>query len=186
MATITINFDLIVLYMVAANVIAILAYVLFMKEKTRRVEQNIARITTTIIDYFQHGDISIRVECISRFGGKRFVAIIESKPLKRFRYSHIVEINLCNHIEQTCGLILEKVYWRFPVSLSPDSVMSTENANEDSLPLDIQDEYINEQLLQQKAKDEYSVKPATWRQFEEAVKDMAKQAPEIPPTDRHP
>lgn len=184
MTTISISFDLVVLYLVAANVVAILAYVLYIKEKSRRVEQNISRIKTTIIDYFQHGDVNISVECISRLGGKRFVANIESRPLKRFRYSHIVEINLCNHIEQTCGLILEKVYWRFPVSLSADSAIATENANEDSLSLDIQDEYINEQLLQQKAKDEYSVVPATWRQFEEAVKDMAKSAFESHPADK--
>jgi hypothetical protein len=168
MATITINFDLIVLYMVAANVVAILSYVLIWKEKARRAALNTARATAAILDYFQHSEIEVNVECISRLEGKRFVAIIESQPLKRFRYSHIVEINLCSHVERTCGLILEKVYWRFPIDLSAEALMATQNPD-DGLSIEAPDEYINGRMLLQKAKNEYSVMPATWKQFEEAV-----------------
>lgn len=183
MTTITINFDLVVLYLVAANVIAILAYVLTLKQRARRTDQNIARISAAIIDYFRHSEVEISVECLSRLGGKRFIAIIDSPPLKRFRYSHIVETALCSHIEKTCGVILEKVYWRFPINLPAEALASIQNATEEMLSLDSHDEYINERLLHQKTKAEYSVAPATWAQFEEAVHDLANKPSQAAKTD---
>jgi hypothetical protein len=173
MTTITISFDLVVLYLVAANVIAILSYVLVLKQRAQRAQQDITRISAAILDYFRHSEVEINVECISRLGGKRFIAIIDSPPLKRFRYSHIVETALCSHIEKSCGVILEKVYWRFPINLPADALTAIQNATGEVLSPDGQDDYINERLLQQKAQVEYSVVPATWTQFEEAVNDLA-------------
>jgi len=52
-------------------------------------------------------------------GMKRFVTLIESQPLKRFRYSNVLENNLIAHIYQKTGNTVEKIFWRFPRGHAP-------------------------------------------------------------------
>lgn len=164
MATLTLTFDLSILYLVAANVIAILVYVLLAKYRSRRTARRLHGISAAIVDYFGREDVRISAECVGRAGGRRFFAFVDSPPLKRFRYSHIVEMSLCQYVRKTCGLELERVYWRFPVVPSAQKgEMVQQLANED--------EYINEGLLRLKAKTDYSVGPASWEQFEAALHD---------------
>ena len=115
MLTVTATFDLTILYFVAANVIALLAYVLVLKHRTRKKVREIGVITKAIADYFRENGAEVGVECIGRPFGRRFVALISSKPLKRFRHSSVVEIVLVDHVRKVCGLELEKVYWCFPI-----------------------------------------------------------------------
>ncbi|MEO8304279.1 MAG: hypothetical protein ABI724_09165 [Betaproteobacteria bacterium] len=115
MLTVTATFDLIILYFVAANVIALLAYVLVLKYRVRAKTRDIGAITKAIVDYFRENGAEVGVECINRAGSRRFVALISSKPLKRFRHSSIVELVVAAHVRKVCGLELEKVYWCFPI-----------------------------------------------------------------------
>lgn len=166
---VSITFELTMLYLVAINVIALLLLLLIMKFRARRVDQDIIALSAAIVDYFQQSGAVVSAECISRLGGKRFIAFVDSEPLKRFRYSHIVEVGLRMYVHKLCGLELEKVYWRFPVKITPDA-SSAEKAvdNADELTTD-EDTYLNERLLQLKARSEYEVNDISWERFQEAL-----------------
>jgi hypothetical protein len=169
MMLVSITFELTILYLVAINVIAILLYVLFVKHKTREVERNRVKLSKAIVGYFLHSGTAVIVECISKLGGKRFIAFVDSEPQKRFRYSHIVEVSLRMYVHKLCGLELEKVYWRFPVKITRDAAQSGEGVgNADELATD-QDTYLNERLLQLKAHSEYEVNDISWEKFQKAL-----------------
>lgn len=115
MITATVTFELTILYFVAANVIGILAYVLYVKYQSRRHVRHTRLITKAILAYLRITEVKVSVQCISPEVNKNFIAFIESEPMKRFRLSHLVEATLRDHVRATCGLELDRVYWRFIV-----------------------------------------------------------------------
>jgi hypothetical protein len=121
MFTVTATFDLTILYFVAANAICILSYVLVLKHRARVIQRNRTHISKIIVDYFRDDGSDVGVECIGRAGGRQFVALITSKPSKRFRDSNIVEIVLATHVRKVCGLELEKVFWCFPIKIKQEA-----------------------------------------------------------------
>ena len=178
MMTITVNFDLTLLFLVAANVLALLVRVMILKHRARVAERNTARISAAIREYFSNCSVQVGVDNISRVGGTRFIAVIDSEPLKRFRYSHIVEINLRTHVMNTCGLDLERVYWRFPIQ----EKQAGEQAGEQAAPAQAMekpaaelDEYRHEGLERLKEHPGYDIAESSWEQFSNA----AEQIPEV-------
>ena len=115
MVTATFTFELTMLYFVAINIIAILAYVLFLKHKARKHQRHTRRVTRAIIGYLRITNAKISVKCISLEENENFIAFIESEPMKRFRFSHLVEAALRDHVRATCELELDRIYWRFIV-----------------------------------------------------------------------
>ena len=87
MMTVTFTADLTILYFVAANIVGILAYVLILKHRMRTQARRQAMLAAQIVEYFRHSGAEVRVNCIPGPDGRRFIAIIDSEPLKRFRYS---------------------------------------------------------------------------------------------------
>ena len=161
--TVTFTFDLMLLYLVAINVIAILAYVLFVKERNRRLRKRTAQLTAFIADYFRQSGVGVIVECLPRRNSKRYVAIIDSEPQKRFRYSHIVEISLHNHVAKALGIELERVYWRFPIMARQLS-----GTEETIAPIETKDDYLSEGLSQIKGHPGYAISEGSWEQFSAA------------------
>lgn len=166
--TLTLTFDLTLLYLVAINIVAVLAYVLYIKEHNRRLDRKTAKLTAFITDYFSHSGVAAIVECLPRDGGKRYIAIIDSEPQKRFRYSHIVEISLHNHVETALGIDLERVYWRFPIQARP---LSEGAAAPAAAP---QDEYLSEALERIKDHPGYAISEGSWEQFSAARDSTAE------------
>jgi hypothetical protein len=164
--TVTVAFDLAVLYLVAINVIAILGYVLVLKRRAKRLALNTSAVTKAIIDYFRADGIEVSVEAIPRPGGKSYIAFVESEPMKRFRYSHIIEITLRMHIHHACGVELERIFWRFPIrgrgQAAEAAVREMEITDED------QDEYIREGLDLKKEKG-YDIHESSWEEFEKTI-----------------
>ncbi|MDP2057260.1 MAG: hypothetical protein Q8K35_05830, partial [Thiobacillus sp.] len=68
--TVTLSLDLTLLYIFAANVVAILAYVLVLKHRARRRERSIKAVSAVIVDYFQADGIEVRVDCVPGRGAK--------------------------------------------------------------------------------------------------------------------
>ena len=165
MMTVTFTADLTILYFVAANIVGILAYVLILKHRMRTQARRQAMLAAQIVEYFRHSGAEVRVNCILGPDGRRFIAIIDSEPLKRFRYSHIVEMSLCNHVFKSCGIEIDRVYWRFPVKASAHASEASETPEASASG----DSYINDRLLRLKSEAEYQVSPASWEQFEAAV-----------------
>jgi hypothetical protein len=170
MFTVTATFDVTLLYFVAANIVFILAYVLLLKHKGRWIKRNSAYISKTIVDYFRENGNEVGVECISRAGGRRFVALISSKPSKRFRNSHIVELGLTAHVRKVCGLDLEKVYWCFPVKTKQDLVQADAAADGVTVSASAKvDTYFDDETTLQRKLPGYRVKEVPLERFDELV-----------------
>jgi type II secretory pathway pseudopilin PulG len=98
-----------------ALVIGILAAAASAKSKAKRAARDISAINATIIDYFRRSGVAVSCDSTRLAGAKAFIAVVESEPMKRFRLSHIIEMTLRDHVRKSCGLQLEKIYWRFPI-----------------------------------------------------------------------
>jgi hypothetical protein len=120
--TATITFDLSLLYFVAANSIALLAYILIIKHRARRQQDDRARLSPCIREYFREKGLYVSVNCVNVDGSEYFTAFIDSEPMRRFRFSHLIEMALRNYVDSTCKLKLDKVCWRFMISYDADDI----------------------------------------------------------------
>lgn len=160
MLTLTLTLDSLAVYIVVVDVLALLSYILYLFHKNRELEKAIKNITEFITDYFTHTGAEVRVTCFKLDGYKRFVTLIESQPLKRFRYSNVLENNLIAHIFQKTGNTVEKIYWRFPVEVHKDEYLAETHgdvAADDSYFLDIP--------TPAEASTIYKVSEASWDEF---------------------
>lgn len=160
MITLTLTLDSLATYIVAIDIIVLLIYILYIYHKNRALEKSIKNITDFISEYFIHTGADVRVTCFKLDGYKRFVTLIESQPLKRFRYSNVLENNLISHIYQKTGNTVEKIYWRFPVEIHKDEIVAearNEAISDDSYFVDIQ--------AAADAGSTYKVSEASWDEF---------------------
>ncbi|MHB0974975.1 MAG: hypothetical protein ACYC0P_12095 [Thiobacillus sp.] len=174
--TVTLSFDLTLLYLFAANVVAILGYVLVLKHRARRLAHSIKSVSAVIVDYFRADGIEARVECVPSQDARGFIAFIESEPMKRFRYSHIIEASLRVHVQRTCKEELDRIFWRFPIQGKDRTVEA--GIREMDVPDDRHDEYIREGLEALRKKGAYDIREGSWEEFENTViKSDAGQKP---------
>lgn len=171
----------ILLFITTLGFVASVAYVVFMAHRSRRAKQHAAMISKEIILYFRKTGVEVSAVCTNLQGDERFTALIESEPMKRFRLSHIIEFTLRDHIQKTCGLELECIYWRFPIKEAnqhvfpskaddqPVTIMPVVPANPDTKTLVSSDEYINEGLVPYKDVPKIEVTELSWEKFEEAA-----------------
>lgn len=153
---------------VSAGLLASLTYVVMLKRRVHREERNIAAVKALIIDYFRKTGVEVAVDCTRLAGNQRFTALIESEPMKRFRLSHIIEMTLRDHIQKSCGLELEKIYWRFPIKEAAREA-SAAPLVPGTKPAEGSDEYINEGLVHYKDLPKMEVTEISWDKFEEAT-----------------
>lgn len=167
---------------VTAGLLASLAYVVALKQRVRKEERNIAAVNVLIVEYFRKTGVEVSVGCIRLMGNKRITALIESEPMKRFRLSHIIEMTLRDHVQKSCGLDLEKIYWRFPIKeATRDASVAAQAAG--TKPAAGTDEYINEGLVHYKDLPKVEVTEISWDKFEEAttIESEKKPAESRPP-----
>lgn len=152
------------LAIILALVVAALAtaHVLAGQRRQRRAHANAGQIAAAVIDYFAHSGVRVGAQCLPI--EERYLVLVESEPLKRFRYSHIVEASLIAHVEKTLGLQVDRVFWRFPL---PVGAAAAQDAA-DVRPAPGEDEYFAEGLRAAKAGPEYHVAEDSWEQFEKA------------------
>ncbi|MEO8417464.1 MAG: hypothetical protein ABI475_01920 [Methylophilaceae bacterium] len=166
MFTLTISLDSLAVYIVVADIVILLTYILYIFHKKRRLNKSIENITEFITEYFRNSGAEVQVACYKVEGNNHFVIFIESQPLKRFRYSNILESNLISHIFKITGNVVEKVYWRFPVPLHNDAMTTLDGDN-----LSSDDLYIVEGHALAKAQAEYKVSEVSWDEFESLKKE---------------
>lgn len=169
MLTVTATFDVTMLYFVAANVVAILIYVLVRKGRAGGARRNLDAITAAVVDFFRSSGEQVTVECVSEPDGKHFVALIDSLPSKRLRHSHIVAVILGNHVRKACGLELDRVYWRFPIKAAREDSSAESLAAECVGLAGGGDEYSDEGESRLKDLPRYEVTESSWEQFRELV-----------------
>ncbi len=165
MLTLTVSLDSISLYIVAFDVFILLSYVLYLFHKKRQLEQAINKISDFISDYFINTGAEVEVTCHKLPGSRHFVVMIQSQPLKRFRYSNILESNLISHTYKKTGCMVDKIYWRFPVQLQKE-----ESAEEIEIKSQEDDLYFNEVESLSNEHGKYNVSEASWDEFESPKK----------------
>jgi hypothetical protein len=138
-------------------------YVYAGQHRQRKAASEADRVAASVLDYFARSGAQVRVQCHHLQGC--VVVLVESEPLKRFRYSHIVEASLISHVEKTLGVHVDRVYWRFPLPVGAASVQDTA----DLRPANSVDEYVVERVNNKaRTGPEYNVAEDTWEQFEKA------------------
>lgn len=165
--TVTLSFDLTLLYIVAVNIVAILAYVLVLKYRARRLKRSINAVSAVIVDYFRADGIEVRVDCVPGRGDKNFIAFIESEPMKRFRYSNIIEASLRVYVQRTCKEELDRIFWRFPIHGKGRAAEA--GVRDTEIPDVKHDEYIREGLEALRKKGAYDIREGSWEEFENTV-----------------
>jgi hypothetical protein len=175
MLTFTITLDSLAFYIVVFDIVALLTYVLWIFHRNRKEQRAIKTISDFIVQYFSNSGTAVSVT-IAPSKNKNFIAMVESEPLKRFRYSNIIESNLISHILKLTGYVVEKIYWRFPVMLAKDTVVTLEGDEQQQLQQQSERErdlYFEEPGIAQ-SHFEYKVAEVSWDQFEEANKGEKK------------
>lgn len=137
------------------------------QRKQRQAVADSLRIEKAVKDYFTRSHAEVSSQCLHVHG--RFMVLVESEPLKRFRYSNIVEASLVGHVEKTQGLQVDRVFWRFPLPVGTSSPLDTA----DIKPAARGDEYIAEGIREAKTNPDYHVAEDSWDQFEMAQKSEA-------------
>lgn len=139
-----------------------LAYTHAAQRKQRKAASDAHRIANAVTEYFVRSGAKVSVQCHPAQG--RFLVLVESEPLKRFRYSHIVEAALVNHVEKSVGLQVDRVFWRFPLPVGVVSASDTA----DLKPSLREDDYVAQAIREAKTNPGYHVAEDSWDQFEKA------------------
>jgi hypothetical protein len=127
MLTMTVTFNLTIIYFVAINVAAILAYVLWVKHRARKEKRDGTRMANEIYEFFEVSGAQVGVSCVRLPGRNSFSAFIEAEPLKQFRLSNLVEIALRKHLMETRGMKVGKIFWRFPIAGASEDLLRASN-----------------------------------------------------------
>lgn len=159
--TVNVTFNVPSLALVLLVLVILAIYAGIVRYRRYQLESQLEAAARHIVEYFhQHGS-EVSARCFSVLGGLRFVAVVESPPLRRFRYSHIIESSLILHLQQVAGIVVEKIYWRFPTAWQDDESMRTVGeAIED-------DPYFAEQKTRlRETLGSYQVEDASWDSYE--------------------
>jgi hypothetical protein len=148
--------------LLAALIIGIVAYAVSVKAKARRRARDAAVIRTAIVDYFRRSSVQVEAECTTL--GSGYIVVVESEPMKRFRLSHIIEMTVREHVRKTCGVELDKRYWRFPIRDAAEGTAGQEPVKKAEAG---SDEYINEGLEHYRHIPKPEVTEVPWESFEQ-------------------
>ncbi len=80
--------------------------------------------------------------------------------LSAIQHSFILESNLISHALKKTGCVVDKIYWRFPVSSQKDMAEDDLHINAES-----EDLYFSEVKSNLKSEMEYKVSEASWDDF---------------------
>lgn len=163
MITLTLSLDSLAVYLVVADILVLLSYVLYILHRKRKLERAIAKVSEFVTDYFMNSGISVKVMSYQKPGESHFVTMIESQPLKRFRYSSVIERNLIDHIESAIGVQIDKIFWRFPLHMQNDQMLA-------EAPDNASDAYLEESKEAIRISENYKVSEASWDDFSEQSK----------------
>ncbi len=128
MFTLTLSLDSVALYAVSASLLTLLLVALLVYTRRKKIMLAQTKIIDFVSEYFLNTGIEVLVSCFQDPLTKNFQVQIESAPLKRFRFSHMLEGNLIAHIARITGEKVDKIYWRFPVPAQNDALFSEKNS----------------------------------------------------------
>lgn len=169
--TVNVTFNIPLLTVVLAVLLALLLYAGSTRYRRYRIERQAEAAARLIADYFRRHGFEVVARCFSVLGGQRFVAVVESPPLKRFRYSHIIESSLILHLQQTAGVTVDKIFWRFPLAWQGGEALPAAGKTVE------QDPYFAEhQARLQQTLGSYQIEDASWESYQSNLaKDQDRQ-----------
>ncbi len=160
MMTVNVTFNVPLLVVFIGIVVALLVYTGILRYRRRRLGHREKALAQLIVNYFREHGQEVAARCFAILDGQRFVAVVESPPVKRFRYSHIIESSLIQHLLKTADVEVDKVYWRFPLAWEDNSSRAREGEG---------DPYVAEgQVLLEKTLRNYQVEEDSWESYEKA------------------
>ena len=165
MFTITLSFNSFSVYLVAADILVLLSYILYIFNKKRQLDRAVKKITDFVEQYFMNSGADVQTTCFKMKGGNRFIVLLQSPPLKQFRCSSVLENNLVTHIHDAIGITVEKIYWRFPISVNKELMAVAEKQG-----VEIDDTYFAGIGLEKDAQ-QYNVSEVSWDQYESPKPD---------------
>lgn len=160
----------------AAGILVVLIGLAWSKHKASNNKRKLARVSKAMIEYFRKTGVEVSVGCVYLHSNNRLTAFVESEPMKQFRLSHIIEIALSDHVHKTCGLKLDKVYWRFPIKVAaPESAVAPGAQATTTVPsvkkIEGADDYINEGLINYRDIPKFEATEIPWEKFEEVTQE---------------
>lgn len=95
MSTANLAIGLIILVAAVAAVASASTHAL--QRRRRRTGADTSRVAQAVTEYFARSGAQVGVQC--HHVQEHLLVLVESEPLKRFRYSHIVEASLIDHVD---------------------------------------------------------------------------------------
>jgi hypothetical protein len=159
----------------AAGILVVLIGFAWSKHKASSNKRKLAQATKAMIEYFRKTGVEVSVGCVNLHDNNRLTAFVESEPMKQFRLSHIIEIALSDHVQKTCGLELDKVYWRFPIKVAArEAAPASGSQVAATKKIEGADDYINEGLVNYKDLPKFEATEIPWEKFEEVTQEPKK------------
>lgn len=159
-------FTLALMALLAVLIIGIAAYAMSSRGRAGRRVREAATIRAAVIEYFRRSGVQVEAECTVLEPGGRYIVMVESEPMKRFRLSHIIEMTVREHVRKTCGVEVGKMYWRFPIKEAEHTVSTQPSEKK---PEQASDEYINEGLEHYRHIPKPEVTEVPWESFEQVA-----------------
>lgn len=169
LATVSVEFNLTALYVVGLVVAGMTGLIVRHKLRQWRNDRACRLISEAVMRYFEPMGIEVDVETYSQFEGRRFVVAISSEPIKKFRYSFIVEQSLVREVRKATGRQVEKVYWRFPLARTAGDMPGDEP----------EDPYLAQGQALATGEAGYGVEETSWEQYQKAVKASESEKPSV-------
>jgi hypothetical protein len=117
------------------------------------------KVTEAASNYLKSNSVDAHVTSYPVLGGRRFVVLIEARPSEKLRTSHLIEVAVIDEVRKAAGLVVERVFWRFPVT-----VLGKEEMQEDL--------YMAQGYQRNRKEEGYTVDETTLQQFEDAVSSL--------------
>lgn len=156
MVTVSIVFNLQALYVVIAAIATLLVYIIYQRIRDGRTRNAMRRVTEAVSNYLKSNSVDAHVTSYPVLGGRRFVVLIEARSSEKLRSSHLVEVAVIDEVRKNAGLVVERVFWRFPVT-----VLGGEEMQEDL--------YMAPGYQRSRKEEGYTVDETSRQQFEDAV-----------------
>jgi len=151
-------------YVVVVDILLLLGYTGYLYIKKKRLAQVADRISQFVKGYFANSGITVDSECLPSRNIKGFILLIESSPLKSFRYSNLVEASLIGHIEQVTGHHVEQIFWRFPIRVAESDQPTAGNIKSNA-----DDQYLRDAQSEVRSREDYKVEELSLDDFNRQV-----------------
>jgi hypothetical protein len=164
---------------VIVGILAILFHVGLIRFRASHGKRKVALVSKVLLEYFHKAGVDVSVDCVKLSSTRGFTAFVESEPMKQFRLSHIIEIALRDHVQKTCAVELDKIFWRFPIKVAARAPASEGAVMADPKRIEGADDYINEGLVHYKDLPKFEATEIPWEKFEEAAIQDSQKPEEI-------